>query len=78
MNSPYYSVRKVHAERVFKTPRFAVRRLARRQRASLVLDPRTKKPTHLITGADFAKHPGLTCDGCHWGSGMTLIQPLVQ
>ena len=58
--------------------------LARRQRPSLLRDPHTGRPTHLITGADFGVHgPGDGaagtgwCEGCHWGQGLTLIQPLV-
>eukprot|EP00040_Diaphanoeca_grandis_P019234 m.101357 g.101357 ORF g.101357 m.101357 type:complete len:436 (-) comp27326_c1_seq2:120-1427(-) len=55
-------------------------RLARRQRPSFILDPDTNRPTHLITGSDFLSHkagkPKSFCDGCHWGSGFTLVQPL--
>ena len=51
--------------------------LARRQRVSLIRDPETNRPTHVINGADFNKHlsPGL-CEGCHWGQGLSLIVPL--
>ena len=54
--------------------------LARRQRPSLIRDPTTGQPTHLLNGADFNKHPvpgqPNFCQGCHWGTGMTLIVPL--
>ena len=50
--------------------------LARRQRPSLVRNLEGR-PTHLISGADFNKHLIWgTCEGCHWGQGFTLIQPL--
>jgi hypothetical protein len=54
----------------------------RRQRASLIRDPESGAPTHLLNGADFTAHRGLGsggrvfCDGCHWGSGETLVVPL--
>jgi len=53
--------------------------MARRQRPSFIYDPTSGKPTHLINGADFYPHPGPEgvkdwCEGCHWGSGVTLIQ----
>ena len=55
--------------------------MVRRQRPSFIRDPTTGKPTHLINGADFWAHESPTvgpwCEGCHWGSGVTLIQPLV-
>ena len=55
--------------------------MVRRQRPSFIRDPNTGKPTHLINGADFAAHPsptpGFWCEGCHWGSGVTLIQQLI-
>lgn len=58
-----------------------ITKLARRQRPSLIRDPETGKPTHLINGADLNLHPSATvgpwCEGCHWGEGVTLIQPLV-
>ena len=67
--------------------------LARRQRASLIHDPQTGAPTHLMNGADLNHHGGPPkskgnggfsgggggkswCEGCHWGTGVTLIQPL--
>jgi hypothetical protein len=58
--------------------------LARRQRPSLIRDPTTGAATHVMQGADLhAHHPSPAsdlesgfCDGCHWGSGFTLIQPL--
>jgi len=53
--------------------------LARRQRPSFIRDPDTNRITHLISGADFNHHVGASkpfCDGCHWGTGITLIQPL--
>ena len=58
-----------------------VRPLARRQRPSLIYDPHTGEPTHVMQGADFSHHAGppgggVWCEGCHWGSGFTLIQPL--
>jgi hypothetical protein len=53
--------------------------LARRQRASLIRDPWTGLPTHLLNGADLTAHmpagPGV-CEGCHWGQGFSLVQPL--
>jgi hypothetical protein len=55
--------------------------MARRQRPSFIHDPVTGKPTYLINGADFTSHPAPTpgpwCEGCHWGTGVTLIQPLL-
>lgn len=58
--------------------------LARRQRPSFVRDPKTNQPTHLISGADLTHHPDPThpsnkawCEGCYWGTGMTLVQPLL-
>lgn len=51
--------------------------LARRQRGSFIHDPQTGRPTHLLNGADFHHHlPQSECEGCHWGQGFTLIQPL--
>ena len=54
--------------------------LGRRQRASFIRDPETNLPTHLLNGADFNSHtiPGdpSLCEGCHWGTGVSLIQPL--
>ena len=53
--------------------------LARRQRPSFIRDPDSNRITHLISGADFNHHVGASkpfCDGCHWGTGITLIQPL--
>lgn len=44
--------------------------LARRQRSSLVWDSKGR-PTHVINGADFWNDMGT-----HWGTGMTLVQPL--
>jgi len=58
------------------------RTLARRQRVSIIRDPRSGRPTHLVNGADFlnsSQHgdpPAPWCEGCHWGTGLTLIQPL--
>jgi hypothetical protein len=53
--------------------------LARRQRVSLIRNAKTGRPTHVINGADMAVHmkpgPGV-CEGCHWGQGFTLVQPL--
>ena len=46
--------------------------LGRRQRASIVRDPDTGNPIALMNGADFS----VAGDGCHWGTGFTLIQPL--
>jgi len=43
----------------------------RRQRTSLIRDPKTGSLTHIVNGADF-----LQADGTHWGTGFTLIQPL--
>ena len=57
----------------------SVSTMGRRQRPSFIRDVDTNKPTHLINGADFVHHvvPGEKfCDSCHWGSGMTLIQPI--
>ena len=60
----------------------SVSKLARRQPVSFIRDVKTGKPTHLINGADFIHHPSPTgdddnwCEGCHWGTGVTLIQPL--
>jgi len=56
--------------------------LARRQRPSFIRDLETGKPIYLICGADFNSHPNPNedlpwCEGCHWGTGLTLIQPLV-
>jgi len=48
--------------------------LLKQQRPSLIFDPVTKRPTHLITGVDF-----IFDDCCDWyghGSGWTLVQPL--
>lgn len=42
-------------------------------------DPATGAATHVMQGADFNAHGDPEsgfCDGCHWGSGFTLIQPL--
>ena len=53
--------------------------LVRKQRVSLVRDPVTGWPTHTINGADFNTHlpPSKgSCEGCHWGQGFTLVQPL--
>jgi hypothetical protein len=58
-----------------------VRSLARRQRPSLITDPDSGVVTHVIQGSDFSHHTGTGpswCDGCHWGSGFTLIQPLAS
>lgn len=54
-------------------------KMARRQRPSFISDPMTGQLTHLINGADFTSHPGPTgwCEGCHWGTGVTLIQRLL-
>ncbi len=53
--------------------------LARRQRPSLIRNERGRM-TYLITGADLHHHkvPGNSgyCEGCHWGSGFTLIQQI--
>lgn len=58
----------------------SVTSLVRRQRPSFIRDVDTNKPTHLINGADFHRHtgPGIPhfCEGCHWGNGVTLIQPI--
>lgn len=57
--------------------------LGRRQRPSLIRDPNSGQITHLVNGADFlnsTQHgdpPGF-CEGCHWGTGLTLIQPVKQ
>ena len=65
----------------FKWTNGTTRKMVRRQRPSFVRDPTTGKITHLINGADFDAHPsptpGFWCEGCHWGSGVTLIQPLM-
>lgn len=57
-----------------------VQTLARRQRPSFILHPSTGRPTHLITGSDMHTHaiPGdpSFCEGCHWGTGFTLVQRL--
>ena len=59
----------------------SARGLARRQRPSLIRDSKTGAITHLLNGADFEAHPSPGnpgfCQGCHWGSGFTLIQPVV-
>eukprot|EP01044_Picomonas_judraskeda_P006972 COSAG03_NODE_723_length_6101_cov_2.740420_5_plen_87_part_00 len=58
-----------------------VRSLARRQRPSLVVNPESGVVTHVMQGSDFARHSGpdrAWCDGCHWGTGFTLIQPLAN
>jgi len=44
---------------------------ARRQRVSLIRDISTGQATHVLNGADFWNE-----DGCHWGTGISLIQPL--
>jgi len=48
--------------------------LLKQQRPSLIFDPDTGRPSHLITGVDF-----LFDDCCDWyahGSGWTLVQPI--
>lgn len=55
--------------------------LARRQRPSLIADPESGAFTHVMQGSDFSRHYGPSrnfCDGCHWGSGFTLVQPLAK
>ena len=56
---------------------------ARRQRPSLIHDVNTGVPIAVMQGADLTHHPAPAydkgwCDGCHWGSGFTLIQPLAN
>ena len=55
----------------------SVSNIRRRQRPSFIRDVDTGKPTHLLNGADFGTHsfPGI-CEGCHWGTALTLIQPI--
>lgn len=53
--------------------------LARRQRPSLIRDRLTGVATHLLNGADWHLHLSNSgCEGCHWGQGFTLIQPLAD
>jgi len=44
--------------------------IMKRQRPSLVFDPDTDKPTHLLTGVATAHH------GLQWGDGWTAFQPI--
>ena len=55
----------------------SVSSIRRRQRPFFIQDVDTGKPTHLLNGADFGTHslPGI-CEGCHWGTALTLIQPI--
>ena len=49
--------------------------LLKQQRPSLVFDPFTSRPTHLVTGVDSVFDP--CCSWYIYGSAWTLVQPLV-
>lgn len=53
----------------------SVQFLLKQQRPSLIFDPSSGQPTHLVTGVDFIFDP--CCDWYAYGSGWTLVQPLV-
>jgi len=44
--------------------------IVKRQRPSLVFDPETGEPTHLVTGVASSHH------GLEWGDGFTVFQPI--
>jgi len=48
--------------------------LLKQQRPSLIFDPTSGRPTHLITGVDFLFDP--CCDWYAYGSAWTLVQPI--
>jgi len=48
--------------------------LLKQQRPSLIFDPSTGRPSHLITGVDFLYDP--CCDWYAYGSAWTLVQPI--
>merc|ERR1712048_1364515 len=48
--------------------------LLKQQRPSLLFDPNTGRPSHLITGVDFLFDP--CCDWYGYGSAWTLVQPI--
>jgi len=48
--------------------------LLKQQRPSLIFDPSTGRPSHLITGVDFLFDP--CCDWYAYGSAWTLVQPI--
>jgi len=53
-----------------------VQQLLKQQRPSLIFDPITNEPTHLITGVDYLYDP--CCQWYIYGSGWTLVQPLAN
>jgi len=48
--------------------------LLKQQRPSLIFDPHTGRPSHLVTGVDFLFDP--CCDWYAYGSAWTLVQPI--
>jgi len=48
--------------------------LLKQQRPSLLFDPNSGRPSHLVTGVDFLFDP--CCDWYAYGSAWTLVQPL--
>lgn len=48
--------------------------LLKQQRPSIIFDPQSGKPSHLVTGVDFLFDA--CCDWFAYGSGWTLVQPI--